>query len=105
MIRPSTGAEPDAPPSPLMQILAVVLLIVPAAGIALHLWIWLQFDDDALADYIRSIWLKASALMAFVLLVGNWFHYRHTRMKVDIVSRVVTYLWAISMVLLFRRMM
>jgi len=103
MIRPV--AEPPGPPTVLMKVLAVVLLLVPAAGAALHVWIWLEFNDEALRDFVRGPWLKAEAFGAFLVLLGNWFHYRRTRMKVDIVSRVVTYLWAISMVLLFRRMM
>jgi len=103
MIRPD--AEPPAGPSALMKVLAAVLLVVPALGVALHMWIWADFDDEAVGDFVRSPWLKAEAIGAFLVLLGNWFHYRHTRMKVDIVSRIVTYLWAISMVLLFRRMM
>ncbi len=98
-----TEADRDDGPSALMKALAAVMLVIPLAGIAWHVYVSLALDDEAVSAYLRSLWLKALALVAFFNLLGNWFHYRHTRMKVDLASRILTYVWVISMVLLFRR--
>jgi hypothetical protein len=86
-----------------LKVLAAVMLLAPLAGIAWHAWVYLTFDLDAVVAYGASHWMKASAVAAFVLLVVNWFHYRHTRWTVDLVSRVLLYCWAVSMALLWVR--
>jgi len=105
--RPDTADPPDTGhadgPGAFMQLLAAVMLILPLAGIALHVYMYFRFSGDAVSGYIQSIWLKVFAFLAFAILVGNWFHYRATRMKVDLASRILTYVWVISMILLFRR--
>ena len=83
-----------------LKALAAVMLVVPLAGIAWHAWVYLTFDFDAVIAYGAGNWMKASAVAAFVLLLTNWFHYRHTRWMVDLVSRVLLYCWAVSMALL-----
>ncbi|MFO8014603.1 MAG: hypothetical protein R6X20_15000 [Phycisphaerae bacterium] len=86
-----------------LKFLAAVMLLAPLAGIAWHAWVYLAFDFDAVVAYGAGDWMKASAVAAFVLLVVNWFHYRHTRWTVDLVSRVLLYCWAVSMALLWVR--
>jgi hypothetical protein len=86
-----------------LKVLAAVMLLAPVAGIAWHAYVYLQFDVDAVIAYGASVWVKASAGLVFVLLVVNWFHYRHTRWTVDLVSRVLLYCWAVSMALLWVR--
>jgi len=103
MIRPATGAEPAGPPSALMQVLAVVMFVAPAAGIAWHAFVYLTYDLDAVIAYGAGPLMAASAMTAAVLVLLNWFHYRHTRMKMDLVSRVLAYLWIISAALLWLR--
>jgi len=85
-----------------LKLLAAVMLAVPLAGIAWHLVLYLKFGDEAISAYLRSAWLKAFVFVAFVNLLGNWFHHRRTRMKIDLVSRIATYAWVLSMILLFR---
>jgi len=98
---PETG-DADRPGT-LLHLVAAVMLVLPLAGIVWHVYLYYTVTDEAVAEYIRSVWLKASVFVAFAILVANWFHYRATRMKVDLASRILTYVWVISMILLFRR--
>lgn len=87
----------------LLKSLAAAMLLAPVAGIAWHAVVYLTFDVEAVVRYGASLWMKISAGLAFALLVVNWFHYRHTRWTVDLVSRVLLYCWAVSMALLWIR--
>jgi len=86
-----------------LKVLGAVMLVAPLAGIAWHAVVYLTFDLDAVVAYGASHWMKASAGLAVFLLLVNWFHYRHTRWTVDLVSRVLIYCWAVSMALLWVR--
>ena len=110
MTPPSPPAPDAAPaeeaedhPSPLTVALAALMLVLPLAGLAWHAVVYLYFDAEAVSAYLKGNLLKASVFVAFANLVGNWLHYRRTRMKVDLASRILTYVWVISMILLFRR--
>ena len=98
---PDDAATDDAP-SPLLRGLAFVLAAVPAAGIAVHVAFYVALSPEALKAYVFGVWMKALVFVAFLCLVGNWLHYRRTRMRLDVVSRVLAYLWIISMILLLR---
>ena len=98
-----TSDRPGLWHPPLLKALAAVMLLAPLAGIAWHAVVYLTFDRDGVIAYGASVWMKASAGLAFVLLLVNWFHYRHTRWTVDLVSRVLLYVWAVSMALLWVR--
>ncbi len=100
---PETSDRPGRPHAALLKALAAVMLVAPLAGIAWHAWVYLAFDRDAVIAYGASPWMKTSAGLAFVLLLVNWFHYRHTRWTVDLVSRILLYAWAVSMALLWVR--
>jgi hypothetical protein len=97
------GQEAEDRPSPLVVALAGLMLVLPLAGLAWHAVVYLYFDDEAVSAYLRGNLLKVSVFVAFANLIGNWLHYRRTRMKVDLASRILTYVWVISMILLFRR--
>lgn len=100
---PAPRADPArAAPSPLLRTLGVVLMAVPTAGLAAHVVCYLALDADGLRAYVFSPWLKVFAVLAFFNLVANWFHYRKTRMGLDLASRVMTYVWVISMIILLR---
>jgi len=86
-----------------LKLLAALMLGLPLAGIAWHVVVYLTFDLEAVVAYGAGPWMKASAATAIFLLVVNWFHYRHTRWAVDLVSRVLLYCWAVSMALLWVR--
>jgi len=108
-------ADPDDRPSAFRRVLnlvrhpvvlkalGAVMLVAPLAGIAWHAVVYLTFDLDAVVAYGASPWMKASAGLVIFLLLVNWFHYRHTRWTVDLVSRVLIYCWAVSMALLWVR--
>ncbi|HUU09027.1 MAG TPA: hypothetical protein VM431_00635 [Phycisphaerae bacterium] len=85
-----------------LRALGILLLVVPMAGLVLHLALYGLLDPEMLKAYVHGPWLKAAAIVAFVNLVGNWFHYRKTRMGLDVASRIMTYLWVISMIVLLR---
>jgi len=86
-----------------LKAVAAVMLALPLAGIAWHAVVYLAFDLETVVAYGASPWMKASAGLAVFLLLVNWFHYRHTRWAVDLVSRVLLYGWALSMALLWMR--
>jgi hypothetical protein len=86
-----------------LKALAAVMMLAPLAGIAWHAVVYLTLEVDAVIAYGAGPWMKASAGLAFGLLVINWFHYRHTRWTVDLVSRVLLYCWVVSMLLLWLR--
>lgn len=97
---PADAAATDDAPSPLLRGLAFVLAAVPAAGIAVHVAFYFALSPEALKAYVGSVWMKVLVPVAFACLLGDWLHYRRTRMRLDIVSRVLTNLWIISMILL-----
>jgi hypothetical protein len=82
-----------------MRGLAVAMFVIPAAGLLFHgLLYWLY--PERLLEYAGSPAIKVVAFLGFANLLGNWFHYRHTRMSLDVLSRVLTYLLILSMVLM-----
>ena len=98
--------EPQAPEneaadevSPLTYPLAVVILVLPVVGILFHGFIFLTAPEWS-NDYLHGAGIKIVAAIAFANLVGNWFHYRNTRMTLDVFSRILTYLWILTIVLL-----
>ena len=103
--KPEGGAADEI--SPALRAIAYVLLAVPLAGIAAHAVIYLVAiaspeGQEWLREYIHSPALKIIAAVSFVCLVGNWFHYRRTRMTMDVFSRIAIYLWILTIVLLFK---
>ena len=100
-------AEAQGPEyTPAERAVAVVIMIVPIIGILIHaaFYVYGLGDHDWLRQYKLSVWMKAVAGLAFINLVGNWFHYRRTRMGLDIASRIATYLWILTIVLLITRL-
>jgi hypothetical protein len=106
--------EPELPedlgPAPWERVTAWLLLAVPLAGIAVHGVLWhLATRGDSVPPWIRTYsslkeWgIKAVAVVAIACLVGNWLHFRRTRMPIDIASRIAIYLWILSIVLLHNR--
>lgn len=96
---PTPESQAPAGPSPLMRALAVVMVVLPIAGMLFHAFIYARAPAWS-NDYIRGPALKTVAIVSFINLFGNWFHYRHTRMNLDIFSRILAYLWVISILLM-----
>jgi len=96
----SPETETRSAVSPLMRTLAAVMLLAPIAGLAAHAAVWGLMSHEALRAYVYSPWLKAAVLLALFNLLGAFFHYRRTRMGIDIASRILTYLWLLSVILL-----
>ena len=74
------------------------MLIVPLAGLAVHVALYISGDIAWISAY-RKYGLGLVGVLGFGNLVANYFHHRRTRMGLDIVSRVLTYLWVISIIL------
>lgn len=94
---PESKAPPG--PSPLARTLAVVMVALPIVGVLFHAFIYLTAPAWSNA-YVRGSALIAVAIVSFINLFGNWFHYRWTRMNLDVASRILTYLWICSILLL-----
>ena len=85
----------------LMLILGLVMLIVPLAGTAFNVGLYTLGSVEQIRWYFGGTG-KIVVGLAIVNLLANWFHYRHTRMTMDIASRILTYIWVLSFLLLFR---
>ena len=101
-------AEAQDGPSPGMRTLGVLMLAVALLGLAIHVTMYLMalgapVRPDWLTAYLHGPWIKVDLVLAFMTLVGNWFHYRHTAMNLDIASRIAIYLWIMSSLLLWVR--
>ncbi|MBM4018826.1 MAG: hypothetical protein FJ288_10935 [Planctomycetes bacterium] len=97
---PQTEDQEQAAPAPLIRVLAGVMLVLPAAGLLVNLAAYLLLPADWAVQYVRGVGVRSAIGIAFVNLVGNWFHYRYTRMGLDVVGRILTYCWILSGLLL-----
>ena len=99
---PSPERDPLAPagrPFSVMRALAWLIFLVAAAGLAFHVVFYLAGPTERLAAYAQGIWMKISVGVAFANLLAGHLHYWRTRMRLDIASRVLAYLWILSIVL------
>jgi len=96
---PRPGGDPaDEGLSPLMRASAVLLLVLPILGILLHVAV-LAGGREWVVAYYRSRALGAVAVVAFGNLFATYFHYRRTRMRVDVVSRILSNAWIFSLLM------
>jgi hypothetical protein len=105
-----TETGPDEGPSPAMRTLGIVMIVIPVLGLAAHVVMYLVAMDQGgrppwMVEYMHGPVMKIVGFLAFLNLVGNWLHYRHTRMRLDIAGRILTYFWIISLVLLIKAAM
>jgi hypothetical protein len=98
---PSPSAAADTGVSPLMRVLGVVMLVVPIVGTLVNVALLAGLSDAWAQAYRESHVLAAGMLLSVVVLFGSHFHYRRTRMRIDIVSRIAANLWLFSSVWLF----
>jgi hypothetical protein len=103
----------------IMRLLGVLILVVPLLGVTAHVGMYLMATNQTAGpewwtdfvredgmpwarEYIHGWELKAVAILAFLTLVGGWIHYRRTGMTIDIVARILTYLWLLSIILVWK---
>ena len=99
--RAAPGDPPEKePPSVAMRLLAVAMLLVPVAGLVVHGILYAY--PHAGEAYLKTRWPMVAAALGVANLFANWFHYRRTRMGVDIASRILTYAWVLSLVWMLR---
>lgn len=91
--------------SPAMRALGYVLLLVAVAGVIAHVVLYLLPWAEYGQPFTRSIGLKVSFGLAFATLAANIFHYHRTHMRLDIASRILTYVWIISIALFLKEAM
>jgi len=110
MNEPAGTPETEAPDvlSPKMRALGVLMMAVALLGLVAHVTMYLMalgapVRPDWLTAYLHGPGIKVDLVVAFMTLVGNWFHYRHTAMNLDIASRIAIYLWILSSLLLWVR--
>lgn len=82
-----------------MRALAWVIFGVGVAGLAFHVVFYLAGRSEWVAAYAQGIGIRIGAGLAFADLLAAHLHYWRTRMRLDIASRVVAYLWILSIVL------
>jgi len=111
----NTPTEPASPPtepagprraralSPAMRAAGYALLGLAAAGVVVHLVIYLLPWAAYGEPFARSAALKVSFGLSFATLAGNIFHYHRTHMRLDVASRILTYIWIGSIILFLRQ--
>ena len=106
---PMPPESPETAPelSPAARLTGWLLLIVSLAGMAVHgvlLFSVYEWPDWRLPvhEYVYGLGMKIVCVACLACLFGSWFHYHRTRMTLDIVSRIATYLWIVTIVLLFQ---
>ena len=92
-------------PSAAARVLAVLIFRVSAAGLAAHVLLYVLGSDETIGAFVHGAGARASAGLAFLALVAGHVHYWRTRMRLDIASRVLAYLWILSIVLALHRAM
>jgi len=102
---PRPDPEPLAPagrPFSTMRALAWVVFGAAVAGLAFHVVFYLAGPPEWLAAYAQGIGIKVGAGLAFANLLASHLHYWRTHMRLDVASRVLAYLWILSIVLYLR---
>ena len=87
--------------APLMRGLGIVMLVLPVAGTVVNVALLAGLVPEWAQAYRASHVLAAGMLLSVVVLFGSHFHYRRTRMRIDIASRIAANLWLFSSVWLF----
>ena len=98
---PPHSPTPGTQVSPLMRGLGIVMLVVPVAGTVVNVALLAGLMPEWAQAYRASHVLAAGMLLSVVVLFGSHFHYRRTRMRIDIASRIAANLWLFSSVWLF----
>jgi hypothetical protein len=88
--------------SPAFRATAIVMLVVPLLGLAFHAVVYLQFPRELADAYVFGPGLKIVFAIAAANLLSNFFHYRHTRMGMDVASRILTYVWLLTIILMMK---
>lgn len=99
---PRPERDPLAPadrPFSVMRALAWVVFGVAVAGLAFHVVFYLAGPSEWLASYAQGIGIKVGAGLALANLLAGHLHYWRTRMRLDVASRVLAYLWILSIIL------
>lgn len=102
---PRPEREPLAPagrPFSVMRALAWVVFGVAVAGLAFHVVFYFAAPTEWLAAYAGGIGMRIGAVLALAVLLASLLHYWRTHMRLDIASRVLAYLWILSIVLYLR---
>lgn len=103
MIAPSPPPEavPRPAVSPVMRLIGIVLFVAPVAGTVINVALLAGLPDAWAQAYRESHVLAAGMFLSVIVLFGSHFHYRRTRMRIDIGSRIAANLWLFSSVWLF----
>ena len=98
---PRPERDPLAPagrPFSVMRALAWAIFLIAAAGLAFHVVFYLAGPTERLAAYAGGIGMRIGAVLALAVLLASHLHYWRTRMRLDIASRVLAYLWILSII-------
>ena len=87
---------------PVLRFLGLVMFLLPIAGLLFHAAVFLFQATPWAAAYLHGLAVQIVLGAAFVTLVGNWFHYRYTRLTLDVYGRILIYCWLLSGLLLLK---
>ncbi|HUX17424.1 MAG TPA: hypothetical protein VMW52_13185, partial [Phycisphaerae bacterium] len=93
---PRPERDPLAPagrPFSVMRALAWAIFLVAAAGLAFHVVFYFAGPSEWLTAYAKGTGIWVGMGLAFATLLATHLHYWRTRMRLDIASRVLAYLW------------
>jgi hypothetical protein len=86
--------------STVQRFLGLVIFLLPIAGLVFHGAVFLAQSAPMATAYVQGLAVKIVFGVAFATLVGNWFHYRYTRLTLDVTGRILIYCWILSGLLL-----
>jgi hypothetical protein len=98
----TAAPEPESKPALSLggRFLGLVMFLLPIAGLLFHAAVFLFQSTPWAAAYLHGLAVQIVLGAAFVTLVGNWFHYRYTRLTLDVYGRILIYCWLLSGLLL-----
>ena len=91
--------DPAGRPFSAMRALAWVIFGVGVAGLAFHVVFYFAGPSEWLAVYAQGTGIWVGMGLAFATLLAAHLHYWRTRMSLDVASRVLAYLWILSIIL------
>jgi len=101
---PPEALEPDVPPlSSAVRRVGIVTLVVAIAGILSQAVVGLLAYHGIVSavEYARGYGFKLSIALAVANLLVCIYHYHKTGMRIDVVTRVLSYVWILATCVFF----
>ena len=79
-----------------VRAVAVMLLVIPIAGIVAHVALLVWASLDQVVAYYRSGAMMAVFVLPWIVFAASFVHQKRTGMRINIAARVACFLWLAS---------